>query len=156
MALGKGNATFRPLQSASSLTGLSSLAIGADQLFSELILALGGGLEVILPFPRYRETFASETDLERYRSLLGSAASINVLPALPKREGILSGRRTASGRSIRPGDCSVERAAGRRAGRHRGHRPIRAGEPQRGPASRSRDEETDHPYLQHPVGSLFL
>jgi hypothetical protein len=68
------------------LIGLSSLAIGADQLFSELILAQGGELRVILPFPKYRETFTTDKDLETYRTLLGRATSVEVLPALPDRE----------------------------------------------------------------------
>jgi len=66
--------------------GLSSLAIGADQLFSELILAQRGELRVILPFPKYRETFTTEKDLTTYRTLLGRAASVEILPALPNRE----------------------------------------------------------------------
>jgi hypothetical protein len=82
-------------QAPPPLIGLSSLAVGADQLFSELILAQGGGLHVILPFPRYRETFPTGRDLDRYRSLLGNAASVEVLPALPNREEsyLAAGRR---------------------------------------------------------------
>jgi hypothetical protein len=68
------------------LIGLSSLAIGADHLFSELVLAQGGELRVILPFPKYRETFTTDKDLETYRALLGRATSVEILPAFANRE----------------------------------------------------------------------
>jgi len=45
---------------ADLLIGVSSLADGADQLFAEAILALGGSLEVILPAARYREELPAE------------------------------------------------------------------------------------------------
>jgi hypothetical protein len=73
-------------QAPPPLIGLSSLAIGADQLFSELILEQNGELRVVLPFPRYQETFTTEKDLENYRTLLGSAASVESLTARPNRE----------------------------------------------------------------------
>jgi hypothetical protein len=73
-------------QAPPPVIGLSSLAIGADQLFSELILAQRGELRVILPFPKYRETFTTAKDLTTYRTLLGCAASVEILPVLPNRE----------------------------------------------------------------------
>ena len=41
----------------SPVTGITSLAIGADQLFARAILQRKGSLEVIIPFPEYEDTF---------------------------------------------------------------------------------------------------
>jgi hypothetical protein len=66
--------------------GISSLAVGADQLFASLALELGGELRVVLPFPTYAETFAPGKDLDGYRDLLARARAIEVLPATASRE----------------------------------------------------------------------
>jgi hypothetical protein len=60
------------------LIGVSSLALGADQLFAQAILDCSGSLEVIIPFEGYIETFDT---LERseYERLLKEASSIEVL-----------------------------------------------------------------------------
>lgn len=63
------------------LIGLSSLAVGADQLFAALVLAHGGELRAVLPFAGYAETFSPGKDLDGYRALLGRAASVEVLRA---------------------------------------------------------------------------
>lgn len=60
--------------------GVSSLAVGADTLFAELVLSLGGSLEVVVPFGGYEETFAAEDERRAYRRLLGRAARVEVLP----------------------------------------------------------------------------
>jgi hypothetical protein len=65
------------------LVGLSSLALGADQLFATLVLARGGELRVVLPFAAYAETLPPGEGLASYRALLGRAASVEVL-----REGL--------------------------------------------------------------------
>jgi hypothetical protein len=57
------------------LVGLTSLAAGADQIFAQCVLDLGGELSVIVPSKRYEETFASPDDLANYRRLLSVAAS---------------------------------------------------------------------------------
>lgn len=64
---------------ATGLTGLSSLADGADQLFASTVLAIGGALEVIIPSTEYETTF-SETSLVGYKRLLGKAARVCQLP----------------------------------------------------------------------------
>jgi hypothetical protein len=69
-----------------SLIGLSSLAIGADQLFARLVLQHGGELRVILPFPTYVETFKTETDRDKYLELIEGAASIETLVPLSNPE----------------------------------------------------------------------
>ena len=60
------------------LIGISSLADGADQLFAEAILALGGSLEVVLPAARYRAALPAES-LPAYDRLLARASSVECL-----------------------------------------------------------------------------
>jgi len=63
---------------ADVLVGVSSLADGADQLFAEAILALGGSLEVILPAARYREELPAESQ-DVYDRLLARASAVEQL-----------------------------------------------------------------------------
>jgi len=65
------------------LIGLSSLAVGADQLFAALVLAHGGELRAVLPFAAYAEIFSTGKDLDAYHALLGRATSVEVLHACP-------------------------------------------------------------------------
>src|SRR5215207_8206660 len=65
---------------APGLVGVTSLAVGADTLFAELVLELGGALEVVVPFAGYEEKFDRGHDRERYLTLLDRAASVEVLP----------------------------------------------------------------------------
>jgi hypothetical protein len=60
------------------LWGVTSLAIGADQLFADLVLRSGGKLHVIIPSARYESTFDSR-GLSRYQALLGAAAEVERL-----------------------------------------------------------------------------
>ncbi|HXO40959.1 MAG TPA: hypothetical protein VN999_05885 [Thermoanaerobaculia bacterium] len=73
-------------RSPSPLIGLSSLAVGADQLFATLVLARGGELRAVLPFAAYAETFSPGRDLDGYRALLGRATSVEVLRACSGRQ----------------------------------------------------------------------
>lgn len=73
-------------QAPAPLIGLSSLAIGADQLFAKLILEHGCELRVVLPFPAYAETFTSGSDLASYQFLRAHASSVEELSSLPSRE----------------------------------------------------------------------
>jgi hypothetical protein len=61
------------------LVGVSSLAMGADQLFAGLALSSGGSLEVVLPFESYSETFAEERDAREFERLLRSASKVETL-----------------------------------------------------------------------------
>ena len=61
------------------LTGFTSLALGADQLFAELILRRGGALTVIVPFTDYETKFAEGPDRDSYKRLLAQAATVEVL-----------------------------------------------------------------------------
>ena len=63
---------------ADVLVGVSSLADGADQLFAEAILALGGSLEVILPAARYREELPAESR-SAFDRLLAQASAVERL-----------------------------------------------------------------------------
>jgi hypothetical protein len=63
----------------SNLTGLSSLAAGADQIFADSILQIGGRLHVVIPCRRYETTFSDEQDFERFMSLLKHAETVETL-----------------------------------------------------------------------------
>ncbi|MCW5775359.1 MAG: hypothetical protein KIS87_02790 [Phycisphaeraceae bacterium] len=54
------------------IQAVSSLARGADQLFSEIVLNAGGSLYAVIPFPGYERTLAGE-HLDRYHALAARA-----------------------------------------------------------------------------------
>lgn len=58
--------------------GLSSLAAGADQMFAEEVLRVGGSLHVIIPSRRYEDTFSKEGQ-PHYFELKDQAKDIDVL-----------------------------------------------------------------------------
>lgn len=60
------------------LVGVSSLADGADQLFAEAVLALGGSLEVVLPAARYRQELPAEY-VRAFDRLLSHACAVECL-----------------------------------------------------------------------------
>ena len=64
---------------AGPLVGVSSLAMGADQLFADLVLGSGGSLEVVLPFEGYSEKFVEERDEGEFERLLRSASKVETL-----------------------------------------------------------------------------
>jgi len=66
-------------QVQSPLIGLSSLAIGADQVFAKSILENDGSLHVIVPFDGYEMKFSEGVDREEYFHLLNKATSIDIL-----------------------------------------------------------------------------
>jgi hypothetical protein len=66
-------------QNTQSLVGLSSLAIGADQLFAKSVLKNGGSLYAIIPFEDYELKFSEGTHREGYIRLLSKASQIEVL-----------------------------------------------------------------------------
>lgn len=65
--------------SVSELVGYSSLAVGADQMFAELILAVGGKLSVVLPFADYERTFEFKSARDSYHILLNKAYAVETL-----------------------------------------------------------------------------
>lgn len=60
------------------LIGLTSLAVGADQRFANIVVAQGGELHVILPFVDYERTFKKQALVE-YRNLLLRAKTVETL-----------------------------------------------------------------------------
>jgi hypothetical protein len=63
---------------ASSLWGLTSLAVGADQLFAGMVIRAGGNLHVIIPSRGYEVTFRND-GLTRYHTLLTAATKVERL-----------------------------------------------------------------------------
>lgn len=61
------------------LVGLSSLALGADQVFSLAVLAAGGQLHAVIPSEAYEDSFATDESVKSYRALLGLAAHSTTL-----------------------------------------------------------------------------
>ena len=61
-----------------ALTGICSLAAGADQLFAEAVLDSGGKLDVIIPSSGYEKTFDAK-DSACYRRLLRRASKRRTL-----------------------------------------------------------------------------
>ena len=70
------------LQVSTPLVGFTSLAIGADQRFAEMILRHGGTFTAIIPFVGYELKFAEGEDREAYERFLALAADVQVLKAL--------------------------------------------------------------------------
>jgi hypothetical protein len=62
------------------LTGVSSLAAGADQIFAEAVLRAGGHLHVVVPCADYEKAFADEAGRREYARLLSAASRIETLP----------------------------------------------------------------------------
>lgn len=60
------------------VVGLSSLAVGADQLFAAEILRTGHTLKAILPSRRYERTF-DDAGLESFEALVGKARQVVTL-----------------------------------------------------------------------------
>lgn len=61
------------------LVGISSLAIGADQLFTEIILSMGGSIIAVIPCAKYEDTFKDSSALRRFRQLLNLAENVEEL-----------------------------------------------------------------------------
>lgn len=58
-----------------SPVGVTSLAVGTDQLFAKVVLERGGSLHVVLPFADIERTFSQE-DLADFRELIRYAAAV--------------------------------------------------------------------------------
>ncbi|MFI0784598.1 hypothetical protein ACH4Q6_03240 [Streptomyces lydicus] len=82
-ALGRIRADLRELLADlhdDALAGRSCLARGADTLFAEEILSLGGRLSAIIPSRDYREAVVRPADLAAFDALRDAAADVVVLP----------------------------------------------------------------------------
>ncbi|MET9760063.1 hypothetical protein ABZ016_13565 [Streptomyces sp. NPDC006372] len=82
-AVGPVRAALRDLLTAlplDTLVGRSCLARGADTLFAEEVLALGGRLSAIIPSLDYREAVVQPADLANFDVLREAAAEVVVMP----------------------------------------------------------------------------
>jgi hypothetical protein len=61
------------------LTGVTALAPGADTVFADVVLGLGGRVEVLLPSADYRQTQVGE-NTQHFDTLVDAADSVTVLP----------------------------------------------------------------------------
>ncbi|MFI6800746.1 hypothetical protein [Streptosporangium canum] len=68
----------RLAEHAPTLTGLSCLADGADQIFARAVIDLGGVLEVVTPARQYREGLPAEAHQE-YDALLIRAEQVHAM-----------------------------------------------------------------------------
>lgn len=68
------------LYAAHELTGISCLARGADSVFAQAILDLGGKLEVLLPAAGYREQKVKPDHAPQFDELTRRATTVRVMP----------------------------------------------------------------------------
>ena len=61
------------------VTGFTSLAAGADQLFAKSVLEAGGELTAIIPFEDYEEVFDSSEKKIDYNALLNKVKNKIIL-----------------------------------------------------------------------------
>jgi hypothetical protein len=62
------------------LTGISCMASGADSIFAQAVLDLGGNLEVVLPSTNYRAQKVKPDHAEQFDDLVRQATKVQVLP----------------------------------------------------------------------------
>jgi hypothetical protein len=62
------------------LVGVSCIARGADSIFAQAVLDLGGDLEVVLPSANYRETKVKPDHAPQFDNLLSRASKVHTLP----------------------------------------------------------------------------
>ena len=60
------------------MIAVSSLAIGADQLFASIVVDRGGQIHAVIPFQGYERTFGPQ-DLDAYRRILSKATVVEIL-----------------------------------------------------------------------------
>jgi hypothetical protein len=61
------------------VTGLSSLADGADQIFAQAVLDLGGEIETVVPAEKYRDGLPDGARVE-YDQLLARSVAVHRMP----------------------------------------------------------------------------
>jgi hypothetical protein len=73
------------------LVGVTCLARGADQVFAEVVLELGGSVEVVLPAVDYRDRKVEPSNLAAFDALVARAATVHTMPyAVSGREAYLA------------------------------------------------------------------
>ncbi|MGW6983599.1 hypothetical protein ACWGE1_29860 [Streptomyces sp. NPDC054932] len=65
---------------AAELTGMSCLAAGADTVFGEAVLAVGGRLVAVLPSADHRARMPEGPHADAFDRLLRAAAEVKVMP----------------------------------------------------------------------------
>ncbi len=65
---------------AGGVRGLSCLAPGADTIFAEAVLGLGGELHVVLPAADYRDRKVDPVHAHRFDQLIRQASGVQVMP----------------------------------------------------------------------------
>ncbi len=83
------------LRALDAVVGLTSLAVGSDQLFASAVLQTGGVVRAVIPCSGYEDTFGTPEALDRYKTLLAAASDVEILPyAKPSEEAFwAAGRR---------------------------------------------------------------
>jgi len=71
---------LKPLASTGRLQGISCIAAGADSLFAEVVLELGGTLIVVLPSADYRATKVKPQHADQFDALISKAAQVITMP----------------------------------------------------------------------------
>ncbi len=61
------------------LVGISCIARGADSVFAEAVLDIGGQLEVVLPSTNYREAKVKPDHLAQFDALVARATTVRVM-----------------------------------------------------------------------------
>lgn len=80
----------------------SSLAKGGDQIFSQMALAEGLAIEVVVPCAGYERTFDDSKDLAQYKELLGQAVEVTTLEfPMPSEDAFLAAGKRIVDRSDR-------------------------------------------------------
>lgn len=62
------------------LTGISCIARGADSVFAQAVLDVGGKLEVLLPAASYREQKVKPDHAPQFDELMRRATTVRVMP----------------------------------------------------------------------------
>lgn len=63
----------------SSLVGVSCLARGSDSVFAEVVIEVGGQLEVVLPSSNYREVKVKPDHAPQFDRLIGKASEVKTM-----------------------------------------------------------------------------
>jgi hypothetical protein len=90
------------LENVTELRGISSLAEGADQIFAERVLELGGALTAVVPCAGYGESFSTAAGAVTYRELRARAdAVIDLQFPFPSEEAFWAAGRRVVGLAAR-------------------------------------------------------
>lgn len=62
------------------LIGVSCIVQGADSIFAQVVLDLGGKLKALLPAANYRETKVNPSYAEQFDEFMRRATTVHVMP----------------------------------------------------------------------------